>query len=713
MTSTFRNLTTDYCEDLPLVSVVIPCFNAADTIRQTLNSVMMQQYKNMEVLVIDDGSTDDTFVTVQQVINYDPRFTVFTQENKGVSAARNKGIQEARGDHIAFLDADDLFFRDALSKRMNVFQEEDDPDLIGVYCPAVLIDKKGGILFDYPVFNYSLPNGRLYFTYSPECSFTPSCVIIKKKLLLETGGFDENLSHAEDYELWHRLMRKGGFFRKIDTVFVGWTQHKMSASHYQRERHFKCCKTVSAIIFGPEKCAIPELLDGMGRASQLLSRSKRALSSSIMAFFLGQEKEACRYFSDIQKIFIEQIHYCELYGMIKSIILRCRCLREADWSAKIYPAFKCEIDRFFDLLDVALGGNIYSIRLARQLLWGSLDDELHCKIGADRFPIIIPGYSKTQSYSPMFEMSAQSPIFPVSVQTCSYSQAFIELLDLSLLEENRRQVEYIYALAEEFHVPLGWHYILDIIWILNNIHQLNSSAIILDAGAGQGILQYILAKRGFKVASVDFLPRTPPPFWKTVSVADKTSFDHAYLKFMIEECYGGFFKTLNDRIRVHREKMKTLLKSGDETIIFYRSDLKQLRFLDDASVDCVVSVSALEHNEISDARSTILECERVLKCGGNMVVTVSASLQDDWFHEQSKGWCWSERRLQSIFGLRPETRSNFCDKEAIFDRIRQEQNELHRKLASIYFRSGNNGMPWGKWIPKYLPVGIFKMKDNS
>lgn len=91
-------------------------------------------------------------------------------------------------------------------------------------------------------------------------------------------------------------------------------------------------------------------------------------------------------------------------------------------------------------------------------------------------------------------------------------------------------------------------------------------------------------------------------------------------------------------------------------------------------------------------------------------MTVSASLGDDWFHEQSKGWCYGEARLRELFILPPEAPSNFSERERIFSEMKKEGNELHKRLATFYFKSGDNGMPWGRWDPKYLPVGVVRYK---
>jgi glycosyltransferase involved in cell wall biosynthesis len=104
--------------DKALVSVIIPAFSAAADIRQTLNSVLAQTYQAIEVIVVDDGSSDATAAIVEEFVTRDTRFQLVRQSNAGVGAARNIAIQRARGKYVAPLDADDLWFPEKLEKQV-------------------------------------------------------------------------------------------------------------------------------------------------------------------------------------------------------------------------------------------------------------------------------------------------------------------------------------------------------------------------------------------------------------------------------------------------------------------------------------------------------------------------------------------------------------------------------------------------------------------
>jgi glycosyltransferase involved in cell wall biosynthesis len=128
--------------DKPLVSVTIPAFNAAANIRQTLNSVLAQTYQEIEVIVVDDGSSDATSAVVQEFLTRDARFQLVRQSNAGVGAARNTAIRKARGKYIAPLDADDYWFPEKLEKQVACAEQRGNETGL-VYCWYKVLDEHG------------------------------------------------------------------------------------------------------------------------------------------------------------------------------------------------------------------------------------------------------------------------------------------------------------------------------------------------------------------------------------------------------------------------------------------------------------------------------------------------------------------------------------------------------------------------------------------
>jgi len=192
------------------VSAVIPTHNRAGILPDALDSVWQQTYRPIEMIVIDDGSEDDTQAVVQQWAEKckdDAAFTVHYsyQENKGANAARNKGIAAATGEYVAFLDSDDRWMPDKLAKQVAVFQKES--ALGDVYCGLYHIDLKSNTRLDDAQVNY--PSGWLLRSLLIHDVTTPtSCHVVKKDCFERVGFFDETLPARQDWDMWIRVASK-------------------------------------------------------------------------------------------------------------------------------------------------------------------------------------------------------------------------------------------------------------------------------------------------------------------------------------------------------------------------------------------------------------------------------------------------------------------------------------------------------------------------
>ena len=194
-------------QELPLVSVIIPAYNAESFIAKTLASVQAQTYPGLEILVVDDGSSDHTPAIVQSFIQKDPRIRLLQQSNAGVAAARNLGIQNAKGEFIAPIDSDDLWHPDAMTKLVRQFLSAD-PDVGVVYVWSVDIDERdqqtGG-------FHASEVEGDVYKTLICHNFLgNASSTLIRKASLDRIGGYDQqlraqNAQGCEDWDLYLRL----------------------------------------------------------------------------------------------------------------------------------------------------------------------------------------------------------------------------------------------------------------------------------------------------------------------------------------------------------------------------------------------------------------------------------------------------------------------------------------------------------------------------
>lgn len=293
----------------------------------------------------------------------------------------------------------------------------------------------------------------------------------------------------------------------------------------------------------------------------------------------------------------------------------------------------------------------------------------------------------------------------------------VELLSLDLLDEYRGLVDMVYSLSKKLGIMLGWHYILDIVWIVVNIRELPKGSVVLDAGAGNGLLQCVLAGLGYRVISADFSPRTPPKGisdnWNTIEVDDGEKFDNDYIRQLMKAFPKAYNPDLTEKKNagMDQDRFKELVTRTDRVIVYYRTDFTNMKLIKEDSVDCIVSLSALEHNSPDSIRKALVEFQRVLKPGRKMLLTLSATDKQDWFHEESRGWCFTEETLADIFDL-CNYQSNYYLYPEIFNKLENGKG-LRETLAPVYYKSGNNGMPWGKWAPKYQPVGVIKNNNDT
>lgn len=179
------------------ISVVIPVYNRPVFVKEAIQSVLDQTYPDVELIVVDDGSTDETAHILNQFGN---AIRVIHQQNQGVSAARNTGIHNSTGTWIAFLDSDDIWLPEKLTKQMQYVLAH--PNTLICQTEEIWI-KNGKRL--YPKKKHKKKSGMIFEHCLPLCIVSPSAVMIHKNLFKEYGSFDESLPACEDYDLWLRI----------------------------------------------------------------------------------------------------------------------------------------------------------------------------------------------------------------------------------------------------------------------------------------------------------------------------------------------------------------------------------------------------------------------------------------------------------------------------------------------------------------------------
>ena len=246
----------------PLISVIIPTYNRGWVLKEAVDSVLAQEFNDFELIVVDDGSTDDTGKILAA---YGPRITVLRQPNRGVSAARNRGIAEARGQLVSFLDSDDLWLPPKLLRQVDFFHTNPK----AVICQTEEIWIRNGVRVN-PKKRHHKFSGMIFERSLALCLVSPSAVMIRRSLFDAVGLFDESLPACEDYDLWLRVSCKYPV-HLIDTPLIikrGGHADQLSKASGLDKLRIKALKKIiengqlseaqyrSAVLTLKEKCAI-------------------------------------------------------------------------------------------------------------------------------------------------------------------------------------------------------------------------------------------------------------------------------------------------------------------------------------------------------------------------------------------------------------------------------------------------------------------------
>jgi glycosyltransferase involved in cell wall biosynthesis len=186
--------------DSPTVSVVVPAYNAAWCVGKAIDSVLAQDFRGFELVVVNDGSTDGT---AEALAGYGDAIRVVMQRNGGLPNARNAGIREARGEFVAFLDADDWWLPGKLGRQVALMRQR--PDIGFSSTAARVVDPDGGLLNVWGCARWEGAFLAHLFGSNADVAGSGSAVIARKALFDRVGGFDETLRSLEDIDMWMRL----------------------------------------------------------------------------------------------------------------------------------------------------------------------------------------------------------------------------------------------------------------------------------------------------------------------------------------------------------------------------------------------------------------------------------------------------------------------------------------------------------------------------
>lgn len=225
----------------PLITVLMPAYNAANYIGEAIQSILAQTFTEFELLIVNDGSTDDTEKIIRSFS--DPRIVLVNQDNQGISTALNNGLAVAKADYIARFDADDICFPNRLEKQYNFLTVNPQYCIVG--CDADYYDMN-----DYYVFTCHSPghtNEEIQRVKMDICPFIHSGVLYKKQDILDAGGYTIHAHSFEDHFLWAKVLKNGNAYN-LPEVLLKVKLHPGSISIDEKWRSKEFCKLKNAVL---------------------------------------------------------------------------------------------------------------------------------------------------------------------------------------------------------------------------------------------------------------------------------------------------------------------------------------------------------------------------------------------------------------------------------------------------------------------------------
>ncbi len=268
------------------VSVLMPCYNAAGTLRQALESLAQQTFADFELIAVNDGSTDGTLEILQDWASGDKRLRLIGQDHEGIVGALNAGLKACQAAYIARMDADDLSHPERLARQVAFLEEHPETAVVGCrvrgYPPgevregfSIYLNWQNSLLTDDDI-------RREMFVESPLAH--PS-VMMRKNWLMQVGGYQER-GWPEDYDLWLRLYQAEAGFAKLPEVLLDWREHEQRLTRQDSRYSLENFLRVKAhyLVRGPLLARESVLIWGAGMIGRRLSKHLQRQGAPLSAF---------------------------------------------------------------------------------------------------------------------------------------------------------------------------------------------------------------------------------------------------------------------------------------------------------------------------------------------------------------------------------------------------------------------------------------------
>ncbi|URZ16003.1 glycosyltransferase [Clostridium felsineum] len=210
------------------ISIVMPVYNSKEYLKEAIESILNQTYRDFQFIIIDDGSTDGSLDLINEYKEMDDRIVVISRENKGLVFSLNEGISLAIGKYIARMDSDDISIHDRIEKQFNFLEANRDIDILGtnLYVFGNVTEKQKAAYYEELAAKFNDNNIEEIFLTS--CAISHPSVMFKKEVFTKLGGYNEEYDTAEDYDLWLRAIKGGYKISRLDERLVRYRIHNKS-----------------------------------------------------------------------------------------------------------------------------------------------------------------------------------------------------------------------------------------------------------------------------------------------------------------------------------------------------------------------------------------------------------------------------------------------------------------------------------------------------